>query len=389
MCSLPLLRVFSYTNTKPRVQQGLIFLSMTSENLIRDTASQENRLPARAPSPPASSHASSSSPLNEQLTLLESLTDPEVAMRHEQNAAAAAAAAAGALPWSDWPFSFSTSNYSFPSSTQQSGYDNGASTSPNGDARGANDLQQCDWPLTEPGSQPSRTLAVTVSNDSGSDIDPDNDTSPDIVTRLRRHGNSGGGIGVRENLAGVEIDSDDGSQYNDDDDGEYGEDEGNDLTIAAADRSGHSHPRNENDRDRDAEYRWLEGDVLAMASELFPSPPNSGPPGTNIGSNNDYVDFDNHYESLSRRSNANANTSANANVDTNANVNNNTNADNNANTASTHASNSTHSRGNGTANGSAGAGSTERKKNPPIQPHARFSMALNRGKVTVKFDPPV
>ena len=35
------------------------------------------------------------------------------------------------------------------------------------------------------------------------------------------------------------------------------------------------------------------------------------------------------------------------------------------------------------------ASASNQRDNSLIQPHARFSMALNRGKVTVKFDPPV
>ena len=175
-----LLRLLTFGTS--RVQQGLIFLSMTSANLIRDTKIYEKVSKTTSSSPSLS--RASGSPLNEGLTLLESLHDPEVASRHEHNAVAAVAALDSL---SEWPFPFDTSGVS------DASYHRHVNPRPASSSRenGIDEDFHYDWPLTEPETR-TPALAVTVSNDSGSDVDFDNDLSPvEIASRLRRHGNSG------------------------------------------------------------------------------------------------------------------------------------------------------------------------------------------------------
>ena len=161
------------------VQQGLIFLSMTSENLVRDTKVYE-KLSKTISSDP-SSHASHS-PLDEGITLLESLHDPEVASRHEHNAAATVAALGS---FSDLPFPFDVNGISDASYHRRNV--NPRPTSSHGS--GADEDFHYEWPLTEPETRPS-ALAVTVSNDSDTDMDLDNDFNPaEVASRLRRRAN--------------------------------------------------------------------------------------------------------------------------------------------------------------------------------------------------------
>ena len=152
---------------------------MTSENLIRDTKVYEN-LSKTASATPSSSHASRS-PLDEGITLLESLHDPEVASRHEHNAAVAALGS-----FTDFPFSFDVNGTSDASYRRHNV--NPRPISSHGS--GADDEFHYEWPLTEPESRPP-ALAVTVSNDSDTDMDLDNDFSAaEIASRMRRRANN-------------------------------------------------------------------------------------------------------------------------------------------------------------------------------------------------------
>lgn len=152
---------------------------MTSDNLIRDTKVYE-KLSKTVTSTPSSSRASQS-PLDEGITLLESLHDPEVASRHEHNAAVAALGS-----FSDFPFSFDVNAASDASYHRRNV--NPRPTSSHGS--GADDDFHYEWPLTEPESRPP-ALAVTVSNDSDTDMDLDNDFSAtEIARRMRRRANN-------------------------------------------------------------------------------------------------------------------------------------------------------------------------------------------------------
>ena len=168
---------------------------MTSENLIRDTKIYE-KLNKTASSSPSLS-CTSDSPLNEGLTLLESLHDPEVASRHERNAAAVAAFGS----FSEWSFPFDAN--AAPDASYRRGHANSgpaptvvnSSSRENADNDNDDEEEEEDppynWPLSDSEPRPP-ALAVTVSNDSGSEVDVDNDHSPiDIGGRLRRLGNSG------------------------------------------------------------------------------------------------------------------------------------------------------------------------------------------------------
>ena len=112
-----------------------------------------------------------------------------------------------------------------------------------------------------------------------------------------------------------------------------------------------------------------------MTSELFPQPPVGQPEDHNSRNTDNIVDRRANQPANARSRESEALTSGDPGGDGNTL---NQSGDNAENTASAPA-----------APAPAPARASNQRNNSLIQPHARFSRALNKGKVTVKFDPPM